>query len=139
MASHPYGEILARNIRAARSRIGIGQENVAVRMRALGYAAWIRQTVGSTERGRRRPTAEEIFALACVLETSIAMLLEPHASDGMVKLAGGAELAAKSVSDSVRGIYEGSVTWKDDAPVFVGASWPSAEYEAWRAVHGGEL
>ena len=40
-----YGEVLARNIRAARSRIGLGQAAVANRMRALGYQEWRPQTV----------------------------------------------------------------------------------------------
>ncbi len=89
MAPHTYGEILARNIRAARSRIGIGQENVAVRMQALGFSAWIRQTVSSTERGRRRPTAEEILGLAACLETTVHHLMSPLPQDGSVELPSG--------------------------------------------------
>ena len=65
MAPHTYGEILARNIRAARSRIGIGQENIAVRMRALGYEAWIRQTVSS--HGARTAPADSRGDLRAVL------------------------------------------------------------------------
>lgn len=138
MAPHTYGEILARNMRAARSRIGIGQANVAARMQALGFTQWVPQTVSKSERNDRRLLAEEIFALAWALEVSIAQLLEPSPSDGMVEFPVRAALAAKSVSDSVRGSYDGSVTWKGDSPVFVAASWPSADYEAWRAARGGE-
>lgn len=104
MAPHPYGEILARNIRAARSRIGIGQENVAVRMRALGYEAWIRQTVGSTERGRRRPTAEEILGLAICLETTAQHLMSPLLQDGPVELPSGFFLAAGQVRSLIFGL-----------------------------------
>ena len=77
MAPDTYREILARNIRAARSRIDIGQEDVAARMRALGHDAWIRQTVGATERGRRRPTAEEVLGLAYPLKTTVDRLMTP--------------------------------------------------------------
>jgi transcriptional regulator with XRE-family HTH domain len=125
MAPHTYGEILARNIRAARSRVDIGQENVAVRMRALGYQAWIRQTVGATERGRRRPTAEEIFALAYVLQTSIQALMAPTADDELVGLPSGASIDAGSVYRSSTGMYDHAIFWDGDEPV-----WSEAPGEA---------
>lgn len=120
MAPHTYGEILARNLRAARSRIDIGQENVAVRMRALGYSAWIRQTVGSTERGKRRPTAEEIFALAIVLQTSITALMAPVADDKIVDLPSGATIDAASVYRSATGMNDGAIFWDGDEPAWDG-------------------
>ena len=46
-----YGEVIARNIRAARSRLDANQENLAAHMRALGYLAWLRQTVANVEKG----------------------------------------------------------------------------------------
>ena len=104
MAPDPYGEILARNIRAARSRVDIGQESVAARMRALGYEAWLRQTVGSTERGRRRPTAEEILGLAICLETTAQHLMSPLLQDGPVELPSGVSLAAGQVRSLIFGI-----------------------------------
>lgn len=116
MAPTTYGEVLARNIRAARSRIDIGQESVAVRMRALGYEAWIRQTVGSTERGRRRPTAEEIFALAVVLQTSIMALMAPSADDESVDFPSGATIDAGSVYRSASGTNDGAIWWDGDEP-----------------------
>lgn len=116
MAPHTYGEILARNIRAARSRIGIGQENIAVRMRALGYEAWIRQTVSATERGRRRPTAEEIFALSYVLQTSILALMAPNADDKIVDFPSGSTIDAASVYRSATGMNDGALFWEDDEP-----------------------
>lgn len=130
MASHTYGKILADNIRAARSRIDIGQENVAVRMQALGYRAWIRQTVGSTERGKRRPTAEEIFALAEVLQTSIQALMAPGADDQLVDLPSGATVDAGSLYRSTTGLNDGYIRWNGDEPVFgdaaenAGRVWP---------------
>jgi transcriptional regulator with XRE-family HTH domain len=118
MAPHTYGEILARNLRAARSRIDIGQESAAARMRALGYNAWLRQTVGSTERGRRRPTAEEIFALAIVLQTTITALMAPAAEDHEVDLPSGAAVNAGTVYRSATGYYEAAIGWDGDEPVF---------------------
>lgn len=120
MAPHTYGEILARNIRAARSRADLGQESVAVRMRSLGYDAWIRQTVGSTERGRRRPTAEEIFGLSVALETSIAALMAPADEDNVVDFPGGETISAGFVYRSARGFNDGELRWDGDTPVLMG-------------------
>ena len=135
MAPDTYREILARNIRAARSRIGIGQEDLAVRMRALGYQAWIRQTVGATERARRRPTAEEVLGLAACLGTSVQHLMSPLLQDGPVELPSGMPLAVgqvrslvfglESLEDnprsSVRGVRDlRGIRWEENAPVLVG-------------------
>lgn len=118
MASHTYGEILARNIRAARARIGIGQENVAVRMRALGYDAWVRQTVSKSERGDRRMLAEEVFALAYALQTTIAALMAPGADDQAVSLPSGATIDAGDVYRSAVGTNIMTIWWDDDKPVW---------------------
>jgi hypothetical protein len=48
-----YGDILAGNMRAERSRKRLGQASVVARMRALGYDRWHRQTMGKVERGER--------------------------------------------------------------------------------------
>jgi transcriptional regulator with XRE-family HTH domain len=118
MAPDTYGEILARNIRAARSRVDIGQENVAVRMRALGFTAWIRQTVGATERGKRRPTAEEIAGLAVTLETTISRLMAPLDEDQVVELQpGGPAVTVGTVRMSAMGRNDGAVKWDADIPV----------------------
>jgi transcriptional regulator with XRE-family HTH domain len=131
MAPDTYGEILSRNIRAARSRIGIGQENVAARMRALGFTAWIRQTVGATERGRRRPTAEEIAGLAVTLETTINRLMAPLDEDQVVELQpGGPAIAVSTVRMSVMGRNDGAVKWDGDKPILtpgVSAWWGDRE------------
>jgi len=71
---------LAADFRAARARAGLSQEMVAARMRALGYGAWRYQTVGAVEKGKRRLMAEEVMALACVMETTIAALMGYAAS-----------------------------------------------------------
>jgi 8-oxo-dGTP pyrophosphatase MutT (NUDIX family)/transcriptional regulator with XRE-family HTH domain len=117
MAPTTYSEVLARNIRAARSRADIGQESLATRMRNLGYSAWMRQTVGSTERGRRRPTAEEIFGLALALETSIPALLAPTADDDGIGLPRGS-IASRSVEKLATGFNDHAIRWHGDVPVF---------------------
>ena len=61
---------------AERSRADIGPGSAfAERMRSLGFSAWIRQTVGTAERGRRRITAEEMVGLAQALGAPVAALL----------------------------------------------------------------
>jgi transcriptional regulator with XRE-family HTH domain len=118
MAPDSYRDILARNIASARTRKGLGQEDVAIRMRALGYEAWIRQTVSSTERGRRRPTAEEIFGLSLVLETTISRLMAPLGEDQSVELPSGESLPAHWVQASAVGQrIANSITWQDNKPV----------------------
>jgi transcriptional regulator with XRE-family HTH domain len=106
-----YGEILARNIRAARSRVDINQENLAARMRALGYSAWLRQTVANVEKGRRRVAAEEIFGLAYALGTSMGALMSPGPDDMTVTFPGGAAISAASVRLSAASLNDGAVLW----------------------------
>jgi transcriptional regulator with XRE-family HTH domain len=67
--------MLAVNLAAERARRKLGQEDVAARMRAVGYAKWSRQTVSDLESGKRRLLAEEILALAAILKTSFTVLL----------------------------------------------------------------
>jgi len=118
MAPTTYADVLARNIRSARTRIDIGQDSLAARMRALGFDAWIRQTVSSTERGRRRPTAEEMLGLAYSLETTIARLMMPTEEDRQVEFPSGAAISVESVRLSVAGkIIHGILTWEGDTPV----------------------
>ena len=103
MAPTTYSEVLAQNIRAARSRTDLGQEAVAERMQNLGFSAWIRQTVGSTERGRRRPTGEEILGLAICLETTVQRLMTPLSEDKWVELPSGESLSVGAVVSFVTG------------------------------------
>lgn len=118
MAPTTYADVLAQNIRAARSRRDLSQQAVAARMRALGYEAWLYQTVGNVEKGRRRVTAEEIFGLAYALETSIGALMAPVEDDKVVDFPSGAEVEVASVRVSVQGRNDGAVQWKDETPVF---------------------
>lgn len=89
MVAIGYDEVLARNIRAARSRAGLNQELVAARMRALGFGEWCQSTVGRAERGKRRVMAGEAVWLAWALQTNLAALLKPTGDDGPGRVAGG--------------------------------------------------
>jgi len=132
MAPDTYGEILARNIRAARGRIDIGQENVAARMRALGYTAWVRQTVGSTERGRRRPTAEEVLALSLILNTSVMALMTPEPADVGVTFPSGATLEWHWAQATVLNRGGLGMKWEGDEPVFPGPPPRMRVPDSWR-------
>jgi hypothetical protein len=118
MESATYGEVLAANFRAARARAGLGQELVAARMRALGYSEWRYQTAGTVEHGKRRLTAEEIMALAEVLETSVPALMSPAGEDGEVRFPSGDHVGARSVALLVLAHNDRSVTWDGAEPRF---------------------
>lgn len=119
MSPDTYGEVLARNIRAARSRVGIGQANVAARMQALGFTQWVPQTVSKSERNNRRLLAEEIAGLAAALGTTIRGLLTPLDEDKAVRLQpDGPAVAVSTVQMSVTGRNDGAVRWDGDTPVF---------------------
>jgi transcriptional regulator with XRE-family HTH domain len=93
----PYGEVLARNLRAARVRGGLTQEALAARMRALGFSAWRFQVVGNVEKNARRVTAEEIHGLAWALGSTIPALMSPADEDRQIVLPGGQVLSVRSV------------------------------------------
>ena len=118
MESVTYGTVLAANVRAARARAGLGQEMAAARMRALGYTEWRYQTVGAVERGKRRLTAEEVMALAQVLETNLVALMSPAGEDGEVRFPSGDRVSARSVALLALAHNDRSVTWDGDRPEF---------------------
>ena len=127
-----YDQILARNLRAARARLGpLGQESVATRMRALGHNSWLRQTVSSAEKGRRRLSAAEVVALALVLETSVPALMTAVPDYEAVAFPTG-ELTIRSMVDLIDGVNDRSVRWEDDKPVFIGrkTAWRDGDPDA---------
>lgn len=67
---------VCRNLRAARAAAQLKQDDVAERMRELGFAAWRHSTVSLTERGQRRITVDELLGLAVAFEVSVQSLLE---------------------------------------------------------------
>jgi len=122
MAFTTYTDVLARNIRAARSRADLSQQTVAARMKVLGFDAWLYQTVGNVEKGRRRVTAEEIFGLAWALQTTIPALMSASDQDEAIQLPGGQMIGAVSVERLAgRGVNDRSITWHGaDVPVVTG-------------------
>lgn len=113
-----YAAVLARNFRAARSAAELGQEAVAVRMRALGFASWRYQTVGVVESGERALKAEEIPYLAEVLGTTIFMLMRPPDDLTEIQLRSGALIPAQSVTLSAAAVDDGAITWDGNEPQF---------------------
>lgn len=61
---------IAANIRAERARRHLSQKQVADGMRHLGYGNWRQQTAGAVERCDRSVQADELIALAEVLNTA---------------------------------------------------------------------
>jgi transcriptional regulator with XRE-family HTH domain len=61
---------IAANIRAERARRRLSQQQVADGMRLLGYGNWYQQTAGAVERGDRDVQADELIALAEVLNAA---------------------------------------------------------------------
>jgi transcriptional regulator with XRE-family HTH domain len=108
MTTRTLGTLLASNIRAARSRIGLDQADVTTRMRKLGFGTWHRQTLGNIETSKRRVTAEEVIGLALALETTIPRLLEPLAEDGWVQMPSGELVAPSVIADLARGRVPGT-------------------------------
>ena len=95
------------NIRAQRARTGLKQADVAIRMNALGFA-WYQQTVGLVERNKRPLGADELSALALVLETTPDQLYLPPPGVPSV-LFGGQVIPARRLS-----VVSNSVTWTVD-------------------------
>jgi 8-oxo-dGTP pyrophosphatase MutT (NUDIX family)/transcriptional regulator with XRE-family HTH domain len=143
MSPDAYDAVLAANIRAARARAGLQQEPLAARMRALGFAAWQRQTVASIEKGRRRVTAEEVFGLALALETTMPALQSPSDPDSQVALPSSDVLPAVSVvrlaghGGLARALNDRAVRWDGDKPVFQRV--PASLGETWPGAPGAEL
>lgn len=96
------GAILARNIASARAARSFQQQDLADRMRELGWK-WVRQTVGEVENDRRRLTGEEIFGIALALDTTVERLMTPLWGDEQVELPSGVVLPWQSVRITVSG------------------------------------
>ena len=118
----PYGDLLARNLRAARAAVNLSQRDVGERMRNLGFSAWLRSTMSLAEQGKRRVTAEELLALALVLETSMVRLAAPPEETPWIELPAGGFVHGTAVRGA------GEVQWTGNTPKFVrdpgvGSAW----------------
>lgn len=135
-----YGAIVARNLRAARSRAGLGQAGVAARMQALGFTQWVPQTVSKSERNTRRLMVEEILGLSVAMETTIGRLMQPDGDDRTVELQpGGPAVSVNLVRLSVIGqrVF-GEVTWDGDKPrIIAEPDYPPAVQDVMRRMAAG--
>jgi transcriptional regulator with XRE-family HTH domain len=114
-----YGEVLSRNIRAARVRAGLTQRDLAARMQALGFKAWRFQVVGNVEQDLRRVTGEEIHGLAWALGLTIPALMAPADEDREIVLPGGQVLTVRNVQLLAgRGTNDMAVMWDGNTPRF---------------------
>jgi transcriptional regulator with XRE-family HTH domain len=122
MPPTPYADVLRRNFRAARAAADLSQADVGERMRSLGHASWLRQTMSTVEKGKRRITAEEVFALAYALDTSIARLIRPTEEDGWISFPSGMAVHITSVVGLARGVNDTAIRWNGNKPESMGTS-----------------
>ncbi len=132
MSTDPFGQILGRNIAAERRRIGIGQADVAERMKALGFTQWVPQTVSKSERNDRRVLAAEVVGLASCLDTTVEQLLSPRKTDPPVELPSGVLLASIQVmalvSDENNGPTNRGTRWVGNT---FEQGWPVERVRSW--------
>ena len=77
-------EVLGRNLRAARERMDMSQEQVAAAMCDAGWTQWVQTTVGKAETAQRDVTALELAVLAPILGTTMERLMWPQGEDSAV-------------------------------------------------------
>ncbi len=117
MATMAYGDLIARNIRAAIGRRGLTHEDLAERMRQLGYSSWIRQTVSNTIRGKRRLVAEELLGISVAANVSIVSLLLPSADDpAAVTLPSGQDVVIERWTSAPADPRAWQVQWDGNTP-----------------------
>jgi 8-oxo-dGTP diphosphatase len=128
----PYTTVLARNLRAARAAAEVSQGEVHARMHDLGFTAWQRSTMSLVERGKRRLTAEEVFALAYVLNTSVLRLMAPIDDDRQVAFPNGKAIPAQHAIGRMRSTGDGAIRWTDDNRAVL-----MPNVQRWEPVDGG--
>lgn len=109
-----FSVIVGRSVRSARTARDLSQEQVAERMRALGFTGWLRQTVGQVERGRRRLIVDEVLALSFAVETTVAELIMPAADEEVVELPSGQAVSVAVIRHSIRGNRAAEARWRGD-------------------------
>jgi transcriptional regulator with XRE-family HTH domain len=71
--------VIGQNVKALRENRGETAEEFGIRIGAIFGKPWPRQTVYGMEQGQRRLAAEEVVAIAFLLDVSIADLFVPSA------------------------------------------------------------
>jgi hypothetical protein len=115
MTGMAYGNVLALNIKAAREGLyRVSAEDLAERMRNLGFSSWLRETVSSVEQGEYSLTAEEVLGISVALYVSVTALMLPPDDDPLdVTLPGGQTVLLR------RHHFEPSLWWDGNTPTTI--------------------
>lgn len=70
-------QVIGQRIRDRRDELGMTQEEFGERVGHWLGKPWSRSTVSVAENGKRAFTGDELYAIACVLDTSPSRLLTP--------------------------------------------------------------
>jgi transcriptional regulator with XRE-family HTH domain len=107
-ATPTYRQIVGRNVRRARTDTGMSQDALGEAMAQFLKEPWVKQTVWRVENGKRAVDADELVALAFLLNVSVAALLTPAWDEamrsrgmGQVILPSGNSLNAADITEKV--------------------------------------
>lgn len=82
---HP-SENVVKNVQTFMKKRTLNQEQLALRMRSMGFS-WHRRTVNRIIRSERRIDVDELYGMALALETSVGALLWPDIDTKIVDFA----------------------------------------------------
>jgi transcriptional regulator with XRE-family HTH domain len=114
-------DFLAAKVRATRGLHGLGQQDLAERMSALGHE-WSRPTVSQVERAARTVSVDELFGLCLALQLDFPTLLAPlegldvPMDVGLPKVLGRNTVRGMLSYDSP---WRPTVTWEGNKPAAV--------------------
>lgn len=95
------GAVLGQNVAEARTRRGLSQVELGEAVAPYLGRPWPRQTVSLVEQGRRAFTAEEVLALAHVLQTTPGLLFRVSPDVEAVTI-GDVEVARREVQSGAK-------------------------------------
>lgn len=72
--------VFGENVHAIRQKLKLKQTELAELMNQMGFSGWSYVTVSHVEHGKRTTGVDELLALAVVLNTTVATLLDPFFS-----------------------------------------------------------
>lgn len=114
MTGMAYSMVLAQNVKAAREYQNLSEDDLAERMRNLGYSTWLQQTVSSVELGEYSLAAEEVLGISVALYASVtALMLPPDDNPLAVALPGGEIVTLR------RHHFEPSLWWYGNMPTTI--------------------
>jgi len=110
-------DVIASNVRKAREEVGLTQKDLGGEIGRWLRKPWPRQTASLLESGRRAFTAEELLAVALVLEKPIAYFFRAG-SLVEVEMPSGATVSAEKIVSLFKGDVEaaaGALSEETDA------------------------